>query len=180
MSTTQKSLLLGGFLVLVGAIAAFLGIFQGGGDPPIIIGDGSVTLHHDLTTDVTLSSSGNDIEIYVPNHHARGLTVADGGTNTLIGLKDTNWTIAGADPVFSLTLNQHGNSEGVVLHCQAGWKTWNNPPSPGTNYTCGASRLTPITFTSSGSSTCPDGTKKCAPPCNNVTKNCTVQIAYTK
>jgi hypothetical protein len=119
-------------------------------DPPISVGDGSVTFS---AANISKNSNG-ELEALTPLFHkVHSLAVSDysGGSSQSIDLTGKQWTIISVSRSVVLTNDRQVFQEGVKADCPQNWT------SSGNYYTCDpgdGSQLTPATLTIAGQN-CP-------------------------
>jgi hypothetical protein len=180
ISATQKILTVTGFTVIA-ALLLYLLLGSRGGpttDPPIIVGDGSITFH----ADTIQVNSTNELEVLKLLHKVKSVVVADLNhvpTSTPIDLSNGKvWTLTSASGAVVLTNDPQllGAQEGVKGGCPTGWQ------GGGMDYTCyptDGSKFTPATLTIMGGN-CPiTGQPTCTLTCaNGPSGKCEIQLAY--
>src|ERR1700676_1551680 len=160
MSSSQKALTVGGLAILVAALVWF-GFIRNRIDPPIIVGDGSITLQ---SLSVKMKST-TELEVTKFLHKVRTITVVDtttGASSMPIDVKGRDWILTSASATTPVSLSPDpqllGAQEGVKADCPTPWTS-------GTTYICvpaDNSQLTPATLKfnkgncpATGTPTCP-------------------------
>ncbi len=175
MSSTQKAFTIVAF-TLAGALALYWSfVIKNRRDPPIIIGDGSVTFYADKID----KKSDTELEALKSLHKVRSLVVTDansGATSTPIDLKGLDWTITNASGVVNFSTDPQllGLQAGVKGDCPAPWK------GGGTDYTCdpgNGSKLTPATLKIQGQN-CPPGSAQQSCTLTCASGKCRVELEY--
>jgi hypothetical protein len=163
MSLRQKALAVGGAIIVV-ALALFA-LLRNRADPPILIGDGSVTFQ---STNISINSP-TELEITKFLHKVRSITVMDatgGAGSRTIDVKQWSLTSTSGSVTITPDPQLFGLQEGVKADCPTPWN------STGT-YTCIPSdngQFTPATLKYDGGQTmltCPSG-------------KCQIQLEYKK
>jgi len=180
MSKLQKAATVAG--VLLAASLALIAFFKvkASNDPPIMVGDGSVKFHYDISGDIDVNSP-TELEVAKLIHHVKGITVADylpSNYSVRIDLSGRKWTLVGAGAANGATivLDPFVLSDGVKAVCPSAWG------GGGTDYTCtltSSGQFTPaqLTFTDQKPCPCCAGADQfCVLTCP--TKTCRVALEY--
>jgi len=177
MSPTQKTLTVTALTAVAALLLYLLFEIARAEDPPIIVGDGSITFHADTIKKI----SDNELEVLKLLHKVRSVVVADTNgvpTSTPIDLSKGNaWTLTSVSGAVVLTNDPQllGAQEGVKGGCPSGWK------GDGTDYTCvpDGSKLTPATLTITDENCPTTNQPTCTLTCaNGPSGKCQIQLTY--
>jgi hypothetical protein len=174
MTPIQKTLTVTGFAVVAALLLYWLLGIANRTDPPIIVGDGSITFH----ADGIKKNSNTEVEALKFLHKVQSLVVVDingGATSTPIDLKGKQWILANVSGRFMLTNDRQllGVQEGVKGDCPTDWQ------GSAMDYTCvpmDGSQLTPATLTIMGENCPTTGQPTCTLTCGS--GKCQVQLTY--
>jgi hypothetical protein len=173
MSLTQSVLITSGVLLAAAVTAALIAKFASS-DPPIYVGDGSITIQFDGTIK---QNSTTEIEPRRFWHKVKSIAVGDKGQapGTPYDVTDRQWTLTSASPAdFQLNLRPHwlGLENGVPATCGTGWS------GSSSLFTCapGSGQLTPATLTYLDGN-CINGQPAC-PQLTCPSKICTITLTY--
>jgi hypothetical protein len=174
MSPRQKTLAVTGFTALAALLLYLLSGITKAKDPPIIVGDGSITFHADTIE----KNSSNELEVVKFLHKVKSLAVVDtrdGTTSTPIPLKGKNWTITSVSGAVVLSNDPQlaGVQEGVKGDCPGDWQ------GSGMDYTCipaDGSQLTRATLKITGENCPTTNQPTCTLTCPS--GKCQVQLTY--
>ncbi len=174
MSLTQSVLVTSGVLLSVAVVAGLIAKYASG-DPPIYVGDGSITIQFDGTVK---QNSATEIEPRRFWHKVKSIAVGDKGQTpgTPYDVADRPWSLTSINPAdFQLGLRDHwlGLENGVPATCPTGWSGSSSP------YTCAASgrQLTPATLKFLDGKNCTPALADC-PLLTCQSKTCTITLTY--
>jgi hypothetical protein len=176
MTSIQKKFAIAGGIAILAVVALYL-FFRplANGDPPILIGDGSITFHADTVS----KTSDYELRVWKFLRKARRIGIADypNDPSSWIDL-DGNWTLTGASGPTAFVISPYTLvTEGEKATCSTAWA------GGGTDYTCtpaDGSKLTTATLTFTDHKTyCPGTTSStCMLSCPS--QNCKIEIEYKK
>jgi hypothetical protein len=174
VSPTQKTITVTAFTALAALLLYLLFGIAKAKDPPIIVGDGSITFH----ADTIKKNPGNELEVVKFLHKVKSLVVVDtkdGTTSTPIRLKGMDWTLTSMSGAVVLSNDPQlaGAQEGVKGDCPRDWQ------GSGMDYTCtptDGSQLTPATLKITGENCPTTNQPTCTLTCPS--GKCQIQLAY--
>jgi hypothetical protein len=173
MTSTQKTFAIAGGIAILAAVALYL-FFRplANGDPPILIGDGSITFHADTVT----KKSDYELRVWKFLRKAQRIGIADypNDPSSWIDL-DGNWTLTSVSGSTAFIVSPYTLvTEGEKAICGTPWT------GGGTDYTCApadGSKLTPATLTFTDNTYCPGTTSPtCMLSCPS--GKCQIEIEY--
>ena len=171
MSSTQRKFVAVGIAVLAALALYLLWKPFDNNDPPILIGDGSITFHADTVT----KKSAYELHVWKFLRKAQRIGIADypNDPSSWIDL-DGNWTLTGASGSTAFIVSPYTFvTEGEQATCNTAWA------GGGTDYTCtpaDGSKLTTATLTfpdGNGPASC---TSTCMLSCPS--GKCQIEIQY--
>jgi hypothetical protein len=175
MTSTQKRLAAGAVAILAAVALYFFWKRFDSYDPPILIGDGSITFHADTVS----KNSDYELRVWKFLRKARRIGIADYPNDPSSWIDvDGNWTLTGASGSTAFIISPYTLvTEGEKATCSAAWT------GGGTDYTCAptdGSKLTPATLTFTDNKTyCPGTTSPtCMLSCPS--QKCKIVIEYKR
>jgi hypothetical protein len=180
-SNKEKSSLLKTFLIaaslflVLGVAVTLVRTLTSSGDPPIEVGDGSITFHYGGSIKM---NSNNEIEVDKFLHKVKSISIGNDGIppSSTIDVRGRAWSITSSStPQFQLSLTSHalGLANGVAATCPSAWS------GSGSDYTCtptAGGQLTPVTITFSDGNCPGTSSSSCTLSCANA--KCLLQLEY--